>query len=169
MNCNEIQDLMLEAESQETVDEAVRKHLIGCAHCRAAWRDYEDVLSSLREMEALQPSEGFTERIVARLAEQRTFRRQLAFALAAVVAVAAGGWFFAATLEGWMGLATAKVGLWSETWLVFDLEAFMPTSLFGTRVLGLPLWQLAAALGALGLGWVVTEALDFLPQHERRR
>ena len=168
MNCNEIQSLMLEAESQETVDDAVRKHLLICAPCRAVWRDYEDVLASLREMEALQPSAGFTERIVARVAEQRAFRRQLAFAAAAAIAVSVGGWFFAGTLESWMGLATAKVGVWSETWLAYDLEALMPRSLIGGHLFGLPLWQFAAALAALGLGWVVTEALDYLPKRARR-
>ena len=168
MTCEEIQNLMLELDAQAATSADVRKHLIVCADCRAAFRDYEDVLASLREMPALEPSVGFTERIVARVSEQRAFRRQLTLAIAAVVAIAGGAWFFATTLENWLDLALATATTQTVSWLTWDWGKFSATNFVGIQFLGLPVWQIGAVLCALALGWLVTEALDYLPRKTRR-
>ena len=165
MNCDEIQKLMLEADAQATADDVVRKHLIVCSDCRAAQREFDEVIASLREMEAMQPSGGFTDCIVARLAAERAFRRQLIFAAAAVVTLIVGAWFFAAMIEGTLTMSANAARVWTESWAALDWSGWMSLRI---QRLGLPLWQLVAVVGALGLGWLVTEVLEYLPIRRRR-
>ena len=56
MTCEEIQNLMLELDAQAATSADVRKHLIVCADCRAAFRDCEDVLARDRKTTRLNSS-----------------------------------------------------------------------------------------------------------------
>ena len=176
MTCEEIQQLMLEAEAQEMAHEEVRKHLLVCADCRVAWREYEEVMASLREMESMSPPPGFTERIVTRVAMQRAFRRQMVLAALVVVGVGTMAWLFSEQAYGWLS-ATLSASTWTATWLPhwyiakdwfssFDFETTISTVRW--QWFGLPVWQIGLLLGVLGLGWVVAEALDYLPRKTRR-
>jgi len=104
MSCQTIQeqfDQRLDGRLSAAEQAAWETHLAGCADCRREWEAYANMWQVLGRDPGLEPSFGFAERTVRRLAEQP---------------VAVRAWWWRPSIR-WMALATAVVAVALTTWV----------------------------------------------------
>ncbi|NQU10362.1 zf-HC2 domain-containing protein [bacterium] len=104
MNCRQAQrlyDERLDRRLPANQETALADHLAACADCRAEWQSYQAAWDALGRHQALEPSVGFAERTLRRLAEPERVRAWTgswrpvwgrAFLAAGLAVVAIVGW-----------------------------------------------------------------------------
>lgn len=111
-NCEAIQALFderLDGRLVETKQREFDAHVTSCATCGRQWREYAGLWQALEQPPAVEPSFGFVERTMRRLADEGATKQSVwswlpaparwAAGAAVVALLAAGGWFVQQRIE----------------------------------------------------------------------
>ncbi|MBM3333298.1 hypothetical protein FJY63_01425 [Candidatus Sumerlaeota bacterium] len=133
MDCSEARRAMdeaLDGDLDESASGGLEEHFAECQLCGREWQEALALDRLARSLKPVQPTVGFTERVMARVAEERPQEVAVndfdivAIIAAAIAAAVAFPLFFAGTqtVDGWMEWAAGAVAQTSDA--VFgDLSA----------------------------------------------